>query len=457
MPVIATVAVAGVLIGGLVATSPKIGGSGLGSRLSQSSETATQSGTFRKLLWQTSLALAKTNPKGSGIGTFRFESGRPGIIEPAVLAHNSYLQLLAETSIAGLVAFVAFLILAGREFLRGFRKLDPKLAGLRIGILGAIAATLAQNMVDSNLYHFGIGFLFFLLVGIAMNLSADAITPEYLPRFVRHFVPISAVLAACMMAYFAYSEVGLNRVREQISSGQVDEARNSLQGMTSYAGADGVVWSQLALLAKSRDERIQFWQKAIGCQPISRFYRALAREEAALGKYSSALDTLRQALLRDPRSFKTLWQIIETAKSAEDDATLQHYAKWLIDTESTPFFTVRAIPEIIPTETFRARILLSQFEQDAKRKAEMLLPAINGLAQYANVTAPQVVRALETKTPELAPDSPSEALQYLNEGISAAEEAKKLFDQLGRKADSELVDARLSELRSAVGALESFR
>jgi hypothetical protein len=62
----------------------------------------------------------------------------------------------------------------------------------------------------------------------------------------------------------------------------------------------------------------------------------------------------------------------------------------MVEVESTPYFQIRSLPEIVSLETFVARAFLaSRLTGDAK--AEMLLPAVKGYAEYAAVTVPKVV------------------------------------------------------------------
>src|SRR5204862_536544 len=51
-----------------------------------------QSSGFRFLLWKGAAKLIKSNPIGYGIGTYRYESARPGYTTETQLAHNTFLQ-----------------------------------------------------------------------------------------------------------------------------------------------------------------------------------------------------------------------------------------------------------------------------------------------------------------------------------------------------------------------------
>jgi tetratricopeptide (TPR) repeat protein/O-antigen ligase len=114
---------------------------------------------LRWTTWSGTLAVAKEAPfLGVGLGAFEdaFRAHQPLAIWSGYLvdyAHNDYLQLLAETGLAGavilawaLVAFVVFVL--GRWATRQ----DPFVRGLVTGGLGALAAILAHSATDFGLH-----------------------------------------------------------------------------------------------------------------------------------------------------------------------------------------------------------------------------------------------------------------------------------------------------------------
>ena len=75
---------------------PPSGGPAPLGRVLNPMSTAEQSASFRFNLWKGCVALIKENPIGYGIGTYRFQSARPGNTSETKLAHNSFLQLAVE-------------------------------------------------------------------------------------------------------------------------------------------------------------------------------------------------------------------------------------------------------------------------------------------------------------------------------------------------------------------------
>jgi O-antigen ligase len=140
----------------------------------QGIDEATQSG--RTFLWLTAARLFLAHPfLGVGYGNYRFlyvdfvpRTGA-GVLD----AHNIYLQLLAETGLAG---FLSFFILLGLLFSLSFKSIHGQALVSRIiafGVFGAIAATLIHGMVD---FLFRVspqfGALFWIVLGLGSRAMA---------------------------------------------------------------------------------------------------------------------------------------------------------------------------------------------------------------------------------------------------------------------------------------------
>lgn len=117
---------------------------------------------FSDLRWPTwtgTLAVVNDAPiLGVGLGGFEdaFRAHQPLAIWSGYLvdyAHNDYLQLLAETGIAGAVILVWALVgLVTFVVVRWMGRQDPFVRGLVTGGLGALAAILAHSLTDFGLH-----------------------------------------------------------------------------------------------------------------------------------------------------------------------------------------------------------------------------------------------------------------------------------------------------------------
>lgn len=126
--------------------------------------------------WQVAVAMFKENPfLGKGVGTFMayFSQYMPNLY-PAY-AHNCYLQIIAESGIFSLIAFLGFVFLAIytgiREF---FSHRDPILLGGICGLIGF----LVHSFFEVNLYSLPLATLFWLWIGVVSALGSGIALEE---------------------------------------------------------------------------------------------------------------------------------------------------------------------------------------------------------------------------------------------------------------------------------------
>jgi hypothetical protein len=159
------------LVGGLTvsfAASP-----GAWQRVTSFQEKSISAGNGREDLWTIAWRITKEHPL-HGVGLSQFEVveadyvQQPGllkstnfIVDKPHVAHNTYLQILAETGVIGLAMFVAFLIgairaawLAGQRFERlGDRGLETLCHAVVVGTLGMLTALFfITDPVDKRLW-----------------------------------------------------------------------------------------------------------------------------------------------------------------------------------------------------------------------------------------------------------------------------------------------------------------
>lgn len=130
--------------------------------------------TSRQGFWETSLRIARAFPvRGSGIGTFasiypRFQ--RSGAYSQH--AHNSYLEMFAETGLIGGLLFLAIVVLVLYAVVRALRTSQSKdhkyvITALLLGGLGF----LLHNLVDFDWYIPATALYFWAFCGLAVALG----------------------------------------------------------------------------------------------------------------------------------------------------------------------------------------------------------------------------------------------------------------------------------------------
>jgi O-antigen ligase len=116
---------------------------------------------MRLAYWQETFRIIKSHPLiGIGPGNFDLPHSR--------YAHNSYLQLWAETGIFGLLAFIWLILSIAKSTLKSLKNGHPKTQNALL--LTSCIAFLIHNLVDLTFFLPEVSFIFWALAGILFSL-----------------------------------------------------------------------------------------------------------------------------------------------------------------------------------------------------------------------------------------------------------------------------------------------
>lgn len=129
----------------------------------------------RLIIWGVVFDVFRDNPLfGVGLGNFRDEFFARGVtlhVElgyPSLHAHNTYLELLADTGLCGLLSYLAFVLLVARALGRRWQQRSSDDGGLfSLAALGTLAAYLVFAMVDMLLLQ-NMHFLLVLILSFGL-------------------------------------------------------------------------------------------------------------------------------------------------------------------------------------------------------------------------------------------------------------------------------------------------
>lgn len=446
------------VLGGLLLASQRGGPPGAAgapqgalARVVDTSGTEAQSFTFRKNLWRGAVALARTNPLGSGLGTYRFHSAEPGITPQTHFAHQSFLQLAVEASPLAPLLLLVFGCLWLRDVLRRDPALPAGVRTLRLAAAAAVVASSVHSCFDSDLYQFGIGMGFFALLGIGTALCSDAVTPEYLaPRWKGLGAALSVALLGAGLAA-AMGELALGRLVGALMRRNPIEAQQALPAAKTWAAADADTWRYAALLEPLPKRRIALLQRAARVGPSPKNERALASALAEDRQTDAAQAALGRALLLDPNNLLALRQRMELRLEAGDLGGASDDAHRLVRIESTPYFTVRALPELVPTETYAARRVWAQMAKTPEEAVEALAPAVAGGEVYAAKTVPFVVQQVQSGGAD--PSRIDELRRELEAFQQDARTLAALYRGLGKDSEAGAAETSVSAFGEALAGL----
>lgn len=450
---LSAIVVVAVLVGAMQArqSAPAEGGAPSTAPLGRvvaAQETQAQSFTFRKLLYQTAIDLTQKHPMGTGPGTFQYYSARPGRVTSTVYAHNTTLQLASESSWLAATAFLGFVLVWLAQVFRGARSTEGEVGLLRAGVATAVLAAGAHSLVESSFSYYGLGLVVFALAGIALLLSADAVAPEQTPKELR--IPLAAFCVLISVAFVAFvaGEYGKSRLAHALVSRDPAAAKLAAEAGQRFSGGDGQFWFLKARVAATPEEALQDMQRAAQLYPQPRILRMLGRMFVEQGKPGNASAVYREALDWDPNNLPALRALTDLEADQGRHEEARRLARRTVDVEKGTYYTVRSIAELVPTETYYARLVLARLGKREDRPP-LLKEALQGYERYMAITVPQILRFAEAGIDGYAGESLQDALDKVEEAREAAillgqsdeAESKRYLDLLDKVADS-LEEAR---------------
>lgn len=117
--------------------------------------------------WKTSLQIIKhAFFTGLGIGNFNMPQSR--------YSHNSYLQILAETGILGLLSFLWLIVSALKKALKDFKDSVNKEKQFILVVLLANISFLLHNLLDFTFYLPEIAFIWWIILGLHFRVNTNS-------------------------------------------------------------------------------------------------------------------------------------------------------------------------------------------------------------------------------------------------------------------------------------------
>lgn len=430
--------VLGVIVAiGLHAIPTEKGSSGPLGRLAATGSESEQSVGFRKLLWQTQIELIKEKPiTGTGIGTFLHNSAKPGLVTQTVYGHQNYLQLASEAGLLALLAFIAFGVFWIYHVFKGSKSMPDDVNLLKAGVIAGVFAAGAHGMIESSFSYLGIGLLFFVILGLGLQLASDGTIPELMPRPFRFVTILCAFVGPLFfISMFSRLEMAKSSARYALDSKTESDRAAALQELSSYTGWDGEAAYFSALLSPP-DQRLPLLRQAAEKYPSTRILRSLAKIEADEGNIAGSDSAIATALKADPNNLFTLQTrmklMIDQGRTEEAISA----AKDLIAAEESTPFKVRALPEFVPTATYSARLWLSdQMPQD---RIKLLEPALEGYKNYLDRTIPNLLANIPAgdMTMQMGGESRTTAKTVMEEAEQCAKKLADAYRAAGRSSDA---------------------
>lgn len=402
--------------------------------------------TFRVYTWQATLNMIRDHPwLGVGPGTFDTAYPRYTIAGPTKNAHQSYLQIAAESGGLALAAFVLALISVAYWSLdgtvRGMREAgsggqaasdetftsSPDItwkdlvpfSGWRMvncAIFAALAGSAVRNLADSDWFLAGIALPFAVAMGVLVAQSG-AVSKEVSPRrAVRIGLAAFCGLAAVIAASFALGDL--------LAPDDFDQGKSPQQLLKSYRRASAVS----PLNPKYRREVARYTaamgdfdaaardsDRAIRLAPHDAAgYQVRALIARVAGDYYAAIRFYEESLRYNPNSTQTLYQLALARQAVGDEAGYEAALRQLLTIEESDYEQIKGVPEMVDTTYAYAHAHFGEKFLSQKRYTRATIEfssAVERLEAWrSNKQGLEVARL----TGRLTPDEESELLDLLH-------------------------------------------
>ncbi len=433
--------------------APKSDSGTVSSRIFDSGKDSEQSVGFRKKLWAESLKIAKNNLTfGTGIGTYASVLPRYSTIEGSKVAHNSFVQLLAECGPITLFVFVLLGLIWFSQLMSNHPGVPERVSWIRAGVFGSVVAGTCNLMFESGLSYFGFSILFFSLLGCGILVSRDGARPEKTPLVSRAVLSIGAGMGATYYLWASgYAQYLVGSSKFEFARGNFDIAITTLDSAKKFAPSDAYPWIEkgriYAALGKPEVAETYF-QKAALLRPTSSSFALLARSQMDSGKLDKSEFNFRKAITyskHDPRWRARLFDFY-ISQDRFEEAELA--AENVVETESSDYYKYDALPQFVKLDTLDAHLFLAKFPE---RKIAHLESAFNLLAEYRRKTYFELKRMVGNSGQTTFEVMPGESLAKAEERFEmlkkVGEELKSAYKaaEVAPKID---VDKIINELRS---------
>lgn len=265
------------------------------TRFAQTFAQQAHSWLFRWFVWKATLNIATAFPiNGSGPGTFHLIYPRFTEVGPTHTAHNSFIQIAAESGWLSLLALLAFVVLTFHQVLRKLPHTALTARWFAVGAMASCIAFLAHNIVDYTWYVPATQLTFAFLLGWMLGCVEGAQQVD------AHKRTNSKSNERCAAVHTKRKLTSYNRrmVQSHIIKWLVT-ALACVGIAICISQCAGVIFATRARSALSIDWALTDWHRAVSFDPLNARYRiALANVylsyEFADAPHERAMDALRQ-------------------------------------------------------------------------------------------------------------------------------------------------------------------
>jgi tetratricopeptide (TPR) repeat protein len=422
------------------------------------------SGSFRIETWKGTLRMAWANPLlGVGLGAFEWRYPRYASVGFTRLAHNSYLELMAEAGIPVLLLLLGLGIgwltrALQAEMPPGERHAHARIPfdwrPVRLGIVAGVLAAAMHNFADSDLACFAnlLTLSGLLALGLAFAIDGVYTVPVGLIERRGTALVLSASLGMSL-ASAGLGELYANQARYEMLVGHIPQALENMNIARSLDARNPdylMDAGELYYALGRRETAFTLMERAIRLKPSPRFWYRLGLYYEREGKHEQARIAFEHVLRLDPNNLPALLKLAQRAAQAARDGMLPpealRYYQRILELERRPYGQVRAIPDMVETAYGFAHLAMAQHEEArgnparARREYEAALAIFRA---YRERTLP-----FNRMGKELGLYNPEREQQILMAHRRTLEGLIRLLTQQGASSEAEPLREEYSRLQS---------
>ncbi|MCX7924611.1 MAG: O-antigen ligase family protein [Fimbriimonadales bacterium] len=409
------------------------------------------SGAFRVETWKGTARAALANPIfGVGTGAFEWRYPRYAAVGYTRSAHNTYLEIAAESGIPALLLVIVMAFgwlsrAAQHELPPDPSRAVPRVMdwrAARLGVLAGVVGAALHNAVDSDLQAFANLLTLCALLGLGLALAVDGVfTLPIRPLERRGTALVVGLTLATALAAFGLGEWYANQGRYETLVSHVPQAAEfySLARRFDASNPDYLMDAgELYYALGRRDTAFELMTRSVKLKPSPRNLYRLGLYYEREGDMETARAQYEAALERDPHSLPALLKLARLAQPDPDNPRLtdeaKRYYERVVEIQNSPYGRIRAVPEIVETAFGFAHLALARHYRalgDTVKAQGHYEQALLVFRNYREVTYPFNLagRALGMYNPE-------RERQILNAHLQVLSDLAALYEAQGRLQDA---------------------
>ncbi len=441
----------------------------------ESGGTQVHSTVFRVYTWRATANMIKAQPwLGFGPGTFPLTYTRYTIAGYTTHAHNSYLQLAAESGLPALLAFLLLILAIGRRSLLGViggsmrpadhaREVGDEPASdsitwsdlvpfsawrlMNCALLAALAGSAIRSLVDSDWYVIGVSLPFWVVAGVLVSQSRGAEKDMPLSKGARWIAAAVCAIAIVFSVSFGLGDLFGSQAEAAAAANETNTTIDLYSRAASISPLNPEYHRQLAMWLAlgdgdygSADREIDTAIRlAAQTSDGGWYFRGML--QSSQGNWPAAISSLRTALKYSPKSTQVLEKLSEAYKASGDESGLDWTMHRIVDIENSPYEQIKGTPEIVDVtfayaHAYFGKKLLAR--KSYSRAASEYIAAAERLERWRSSGIYRQVQQMMSRVDE---EGRLELLRDCYRGLAAA------YGGMGSKAEAAQVMAKADKVK----------